>query len=73
MRVAELVEEIELDARVARPEQGIPASGVAEVLRQGPYTLPSKTVTDAAFPCGEQGYPGRAPGSVQPLPGRLPR
>jgi hypothetical protein len=41
--VAELVEEIELDARVARMERGIPAQGVAEVLRQDPHTRPSKT------------------------------
>jgi hypothetical protein len=42
-RVAELVEEIELDARVARLERGLPVLGVGAVLRQHPHTQPNKT------------------------------
>jgi hypothetical protein len=42
-RVAELVEEIELDARVARMERGFPVLGVGTVLRQNPHTRPNKT------------------------------
>jgi hypothetical protein len=42
-RVAELVEEIELDARVARIERGFPVLGVGTVLRQNPHTRPNKT------------------------------
>jgi hypothetical protein len=42
-RVAELVEEIELNARVARMERGLPVIGVGTVLRQHPHTQPNKT------------------------------
>jgi hypothetical protein len=42
-RVAELVEEIEIDARVARMERGFPVLGVGAVLRQKPHTRPDKT------------------------------
>jgi hypothetical protein len=42
-RVAGLVEEIELDARVARMERGLPVLGVGAVLRQHPHTQPNKT------------------------------
>jgi hypothetical protein len=42
-RVAELVEEIELDARVARMERGTSVLGIEAVLRQKPHTRPSKT------------------------------
>jgi hypothetical protein len=42
-RVAELVEEIELDARVARMERGTSVLGVGAVLRQNPHTRPNKT------------------------------
>jgi hypothetical protein len=42
-RVAELVEEIELDARVARMERGFPVLGIGAVLRQHPHTRPNKT------------------------------
>jgi hypothetical protein len=42
-RVAELVEEIELDARVARMERGTSVLGVGAVLRQSPHTRPNKT------------------------------
>jgi hypothetical protein len=42
-RVAELVEEIELDARVRRLERGLPVLGVGAVLRQRPHTQPNKT------------------------------
>jgi hypothetical protein len=41
--VAELVEEIELDARVARMERGTSVLGVGAVLRQNPHTRPNKT------------------------------
>ncbi|MES1243033.1 MAG: hypothetical protein ABUT39_15565 [Acidobacteriota bacterium] len=42
-RVAELVEEIELDARVARMERGTSVLGAGAVLRQNPHTRPNKT------------------------------
>ena len=42
-RVAELVEEIELDARMARMERGTSVLGVGAVLRQNPHTRPNKT------------------------------
>jgi hypothetical protein len=42
-RVAVLVEEIELDARVARLERQIPVMGVGAVLRQKPHIQPNKT------------------------------
>ncbi len=42
-RVAELIEEIELDARAARLERGLPVLGVGVVLRQRPHTQPNKT------------------------------
>jgi hypothetical protein len=38
-----LVEEIELDARAARLERGLPVLGVGAVLRQKPHTQPNKT------------------------------
>jgi hypothetical protein len=46
--VAALVEEIELDARVARMERQLPVLGVAGVLRQNPHTQPNKTKKSAA-------------------------
>lgn len=42
-RVAELVKEIELDARAARLERGLPVRGVEAVRRQHPHTQPNKT------------------------------
>lgn len=42
-RVAELVEKIEAEARMARLERGIPVLGVGAVLRQNPHTQPNKT------------------------------
>ena len=42
-RVAKLVEEIELDARAARLERGLPVLGVETVRRQHPHTQPNKT------------------------------
>lgn len=41
--MAVLVEEIELDARVARLERQLPVLGVGAVLRQNPHTQPNKT------------------------------
>jgi hypothetical protein len=42
-RVAALIEEIELEARLARLERGIPVLGLGAVLRQNPLTRPNKT------------------------------
>lgn len=42
-QVAELVEGIELDARRARLERGMPVLGRDAVLRQNPQTRPNKT------------------------------
>jgi hypothetical protein len=47
-RVAALVEEIELDARVARMERQQPVLGAAAVLRQRPHTQPNRTKKSAA-------------------------
>jgi hypothetical protein len=41
--VAELVEEIELEARVDRMERGLPILGAGAVLRQSPHIRPNKT------------------------------
>ncbi|HEX3127289.1 MAG TPA: hypothetical protein VH394_08165 [Thermoanaerobaculia bacterium] len=73
-RVAELVEEIELDARVARMERGLPVLGVGAVLRQGPpYPAEQdQEIVGAAVPCGEQGYPEQPEGRLLPLLGRVP-
>jgi hypothetical protein len=47
-RVTELVEEIELDARVARLERGTSVLGVGAVFRQRPHTRPNKTKKSTA-------------------------
>jgi hypothetical protein len=41
--VAALIEEIEIAARLARLERGIPVVGLGAVLRQNPLTRPNKT------------------------------
>jgi hypothetical protein len=47
-RVAELVEEIEAEARMARLERGLPVLGVGAVLRQNPHTQPNKAKKSSA-------------------------
>ena len=73
-RVAELVEEIELDARVVRMERGTSVLVFGAVLRQNPHTRPNKTKKSPAprFPRREQGDSERSEGSLLPLPGRIP-
>ena len=42
-RVAALVEEIKLEAKLARLERGLPVLGLGAILRQNPLTRPNKT------------------------------
>ena len=50
-RIAELVEEIEAEARADREARGVEPLGVEAILRQDPHTRPSETKNSPAPAC----------------------
>ncbi|MES1241446.1 MAG: hypothetical protein ABUT39_07490 [Acidobacteriota bacterium] len=73
-RVAELVEEIELDAQTARMERGTQVLGAeCSASPESPDAAEQdQEISGAPIPCGEQGDAEGSSGSVRPLPGRVP-